>query len=217
MKRNEIYFSIILFLLVLLSFIFIPKTIYLAPKLNISVGVLIYPFTFLVLVLMFKKNNVNYVKESLGATVILLLVFYLLLTILNSIDSVVSSQFISDSLRNVFTPNHLTVGNTFIYYPNIMLLFTYSLVFFITHYIFITIYEAIEGITNYPIAFILAILISFILDQLLFTPLSSLPLLIDKGMNYKQLIELMTANFIIVIFTSVIMLFIYAIAYKKVQ
>ncbi len=217
MKRNEIYFSIILFLLVLLSFIFIPKTIYLAPKLNISVGVLIYPFTFLVLVLMFKKNNVNYVKESLGATVILLLVFYLLLTILNSIDSVVSSQFISDSLRNVFTPNHLTVGNTFIYYPNIMLLFTYSLVFFITHYIFITIYEAIEGITSYPIAFILAILISFILDQLLFTPLSSLPLLIDKGMNYKQLIELMTANFIIVIFTSVIMLFIYAIAYKKVQ
>lgn len=216
MKKQGIYYPIVLFMLLLLTILFTEKNIYLAPNLNVNAGLIIYPFTFLLVVLMYKKYNMKYVRKTLYSSFILLFCFYLLMTILNTIDGITSSQIITNSLRNIFTPNSLTINNKFIYYPNIAVLLTFTVVYFISHFIFITVYEAIEGTTNHLIAFILSIMIGFTLDQILFTPLSNIPRIIDNTLSYKSLIEIMTANFIVVIFSSVLMLFIYAIAHKKV-
>ena len=215
MKKENVYFPTILFILLLISIIFSQKYVYIAPNLSINAGILIYPFTFLTLAVMYKNFNIKYVKQNIFASFILLFIFYLLVSIINSIDSITSTELISDNLRNIFTPNHFTIFKKFVYYPDITLLLTFSVIYFITHYIFITIYEATISVTNHLIAFILAILIGFILDQLLFVPLSNIPRLIDGTLKYQELIKLMTANFIIVIFSSIIMLFIYSITCKK--
>ena len=49
MKNIKNYYSIILFSILLLSLIFIEKYIYIAPNLNINSSLLIYPFSFLLL------------------------------------------------------------------------------------------------------------------------------------------------------------------------
>ena len=89
--------------------------------------------------------------------------------------------------------------------------FSFTLVFFLTHYIFIVTYEAITSDTNYFFGFTLSLLISFILNQILYIPLINIPKLIENTIIYKDLIELMAANFIIVVFSSVIIIMIYVI------
>ena len=217
MKKSNINYSIILFMLLLLTSIFLEKYIYIAHNLNVNVGLLVYQFTFFLLIIMYNKNNIKYSKQCLFSSFILLLVFYLIASILNTIDSVTSSQVISNSLREIFTPNSFIIGSKFIYYPNISIILTFAVIYFISHYIFITIYEALLSISNNLIAFILSLLIGFILDQLLFVPLASIPHLMDGTLQYNELIKLMTGNFIIVIFSSVLMLIIYSIAYKKMK
>ena len=190
MKNIKNYYSIILFSILLLSLIFIEKYIYIAPNLNINSSLLFYSFIFILL-------------------------FYIIVSILNTINSITTSKIITDSLREIFTPNNFTVGSKFIYYPKLEIVLTFSIIYFISHYIFITIYEATIDFTYNIIAFILSLLIGFILDQLLFIPLSNIPNLIKEIIIYEDLIKLMTANFIIVIFTSIIMLFIYSIRHLK--
>ena len=51
-------------------------------------------------------------------------------------------------------------------------------------------------------------LISFILDQSLFTPFVKAHKLVNHIIDYKDLIRQMTANYIVVIFMSIMLLFI---------
>ena len=215
MKKIINYYPIILFMIILLSLIFIEKYIYIAPNLNINSSLLIYPFSFLLLISIYEEKGIKYVKQLLFYSFIFILLFYIIVSILNTINGITTSKIITDSLREIFTPNNFTVGSKFIYYPKLEIILTFSIVYFISHYIFITIYEATIDFTYNIIAFILSLLIGFILDQLLFIPLSNLPNLINKTMIYEDLIKLMTANFIMVIFTSIIILFIYSLRHIK--
>ena len=78
MKKVSLYFPTILFILLLISIIFSQKYVYIAPNLSINAGILIYPFTFLTLTIMYKRFNIKYVKQNIFASFILLFIFYLL-------------------------------------------------------------------------------------------------------------------------------------------
>ena len=215
MKKLINYYPIILFIIILLSMVFMEKYINIAPNLNINTSLLIYPFSFLLLISIYEQKGIKYTKQNLFYCFILLLLFYLIASILNSLDSITSSKIITDNLREIFTPNNFIINSKFFYYPKLEFLLTFSVIFFISHYIFITIYEAVLDITYDIIAFILSLLIGFILDQLLFVPLSNITNLINQTLIYEDLIKLMTANFIMVIFTSIIMLGIYSFKHIK--
>lgn len=216
MKKNYINLqSMLLFIFTLIAFISLDKTIYIAPRLNISACLLIYPFTFLIVAKLYDNYDIKTSKQAIYSSFILLLIFYLLITAVNSINGITSSELITNSLRTIFTPETITINNLLIYYPNIINLLTYALIFFISHYIFIVAYEAIEPYTNYFISFILAILLSFILDQILFIPLINLPSMISEFINYQLLIENITASFIAVLFSSIIMLLLFVVTKKR--
>ena len=216
MKKEHINFNFVIsFMLLLISYIFSIKFIYIAPNLNISLGLLIYPFTFLILALMYNNKNITEVKESIYFNFLLIIIFYIIISILNSLDSITSTELISSNLRNIFTPNYLIIKNFILYYPDLINLLTFIVVYFLTHYIFITVFEVIKVNINSPVAFILAILISFILDQMIYVPLTNLHSLINLEITYQNLIEYMTANFIAVIFTSILMLSFYLIKKRK--
>ena len=215
MKKRDSFNTILFFLITLLGIVFYNKFIYLAPNLNVSIGLIIYAFSFLVLVYLYKNTSIKYAKETIFSVFAMLLVFYFLVTILNSIDSITDSKLISDNLRNIFTPNAVDVKGYFLYYPHVSAVITYPVVFFLSHYIFITTYEALEEATNYIIGFVLAILMSFILDQVIYTPLVNAHKLINGLITYPELIRQLTANFIVVIFMSIMLLFIYALRREK--
>jgi len=216
MKKSYVNnYGIVTFMLLLISFIFINKFIYIAPNLNINIGLLIYPFTFLFLVLMYNKYGMKNAKEVIYLNFIILLIFYVIVSLLNTIDAITSSEIISENLRNIFTPNYFNISNFYIYYPDMAKLLTFSLVYFLTHYIFIITYEAIEGYSNYFLGFTLAMFIGFIIDQMLYIPLTNIKNLMEHSINYQELIRMMTASFITVIFTSVLMLIIYVLIKKR--
>lgn len=214
--KNKVSLKTIIFsVIILISIIFYNKFIYLAPNLNVSIGLIIYAFSFLLLVYLYKDNGIKYAKEAIYATFIIIYLFYLIMVILNSIDGITNCNLVSNALREVFTPNAVNIKGFFLYYPDLPLIITFPVIFFISHFIFISTYEAIEETINYIIGFILSILISFILDQVLFTPLLNAHKLIEGVMPYKDLIKQMTANFIVVIFMSILLLFVYALRKEK--
>ena len=216
MKKNYINnYGILLFMVLLISFIFINKYIYIAPNLNVNIGLFLYPFTYLLTYIIYNKTNITNTKQTIYFNFKLIIIFYLIISILNTIEGTLSSSLVTDSLRVVFTPNFIYTNNIYIYYPDIVNLLTYIVIYFITHYIFIVTYEAIKDSTNYLLGFTLAIFISFILNQMLYTPLVNIRNLINNTLKYNTLIEMMTANFIVVIFTSIIIIIIYLIYYKK--
>jgi len=215
MKKKDIFLTILFFIITLLSFLFSEKYIYIAHNLNASLGLIIFSFNFLISIILLKRMNIRYIKESIFVITISLLIFYLIISIFNTFDSIIDTKLVSDNLRDLFTPNHFIIKDFVIYYPNIFNLVIYSLLFFISLYIFVTIYEVISYYLNDYNGFILAILISFILKELLHTPLISIPKLIDGSLKYQELIKMLTGNFIILIFTSVLILIIYLVIRKK--
>ena len=216
MKKNYFnFYSTLLFMLALLSFIVLNKEIYLAPNLSFSASLLIYPFTFLILSKMYNEQSVIKIKKSIYIAFILLLLFYLFISIINSLDSIIDTELISENLKEIFTPNYLTLSKINIYYPELINLLTYSLVFFLSHYIFMVAFEVFDGYTNSFTAYFLAFLLSFVIDQILFIPLTSIKYLVDNTLTYQLFIENLTASFIIVLISSVITLIIFLLTKKR--
>ena len=58
-------------------------------------------------------------------------------------------------------------------------------------------------------------MISFILDQILYLPIANLVDLFNNSITYKDLIDMLTAHFIVVIFSSIIISMIYLIIKER--
>ena len=214
MKKNIKYYDILQFALLLISYMFINKVIYLAPNLSFSIGIIIYSFTFLFLVLSYQSNNLKYAKSIIYKSLLVFSLFYIIIILLNSISGIPESNLISDSLRQIFTPYTFSFKNIVLYLPSVTILL-FMLVYFLTHYLFLATFEAINSNSNYLVAFILSIMISFILDQILYLPIANLVDLFNNSITYKDLIDMLTAHFIVVIFSSIIISMIYLIIKER--
>ncbi len=214
MKKNIKYYDILQFALLLISYMFINKVIYLAPNLSFSIGIIIYSFTFLFLLLSYQSNNLKYAKSIIYKSLLVFSLFYIIIILLNSISGIPESNLISDSLRQIFTPYTFSFKNIVLYLPSVTILL-FMLVYFLTHYLFLATFEAINSNSNYLVAFILSIMISFILDQILYLPIANLVDLFNNSITYKDLIDMLTAHFIVVIFSSIIISMIYLIIKER--
>ena len=119
-----------------------------------------------------------------------------------------------ESLKNIISPNAVKIVSFKLYYPNLNLI-SLLIIFLLTHYIFLIIYDLIKDNSNYLIGFILAIIISFILDQTFYTSISNIYNVVVNDLNTIEIIKQLTANYFVVICSSVICLFIYPILKRK--
>ena len=210
-NKNYLY----LFIFVLLSYIFYYKNIYIAPNLVISVSLLVYPFVFLINANNTKSFGTLNTKKMITSTTIGLLLFILLSSILCSFESILDTNIFSTNLRDILAPNNLSLGNFIIYYPNLYFTFLFIIFYTITNIVFSVIYEAITDNSNFIIGFLLSYLIIFLLDRILFIPLINIGDIINNSLSLINLIKILTANFIIVIFSSIILLFIHYLIKKR--
>lgn len=216
MKKNTTnYYTFVLTLLLILINIFRNKMINIAPSINVSISTIIYPVSFLLIIIILKKYKFKEAKESILLSSLLVLLFYLVVSILCSIVPTTSSAEINNSLRETFTPNNFHLYNLNIYYPNLLALFASTSIFILTHYICITIYEVIEDNSNYFIAFMLALLLSFIIDQMLFVPLVNILDIYYGKMSVIDIIQTLTGNFFIVVIMTIILMFLYPLCLNK--
>lgn len=215
MNKKVLTYIILLAFSLLLSIIVSDKLLYIAPHLTISASLLAYAFTFLFTAKLNEETNINNTKNILKKIVIGILIFYLFMIVINSISGMTSTKEVTESLRNIFTPNKLAIKSINIYYPNLISLISAVLIFYLTHNIFSITFEITKDYTSKTISFILSILISFIIDQMIYISVTSFIPLYKESIKLTNYIENLTASFIIIILTSVIMTIIYSIIQKR--
>lgn len=215
MKKKNISYLLVLSFLMLLCLIYSNKEVYIEKNLIINLSIVIYPISFLITGLITKEGGIKESKKSLKLTFLIILIFYLITSILCTVNSTTNSNDISTSLREVFTPNYFNVYDLTIYYPNLINLFTMLTVFYLSHNIFIILYDICKNYVSIFLTFVIAILISGFIDQMLYVSFTT----IFNGLNTKldlvNYVKNLTANFIITIFTSIILSIIFPIITKK--
>ena len=215
MNKKVITYIISLAFSLLLSIIVSGKLLYIAPHLTISASLLAYAFTFLFTARLNEETNIDNTKNILKKVVIGTLIFYLFMIVINSISGMTSTKEVTESLRNIFTPNKLAIKSISIYYPNLINLISSILIFYLTHNIFSITFEITKDYTSKTISFIISILISFIINQMIYISVISFMPLYNESITLTNYIENLTASFIMIIFTSVIMTIIYSIIQKR--
>ena len=215
MNKKAFTYIILLAFSLLLSTIVSGKLLYIAPHLTISASLLAYAFTFLFTAKLNEETNIDNTKNILKKVVIGTLIFYLFMIVINSISGMTSTKEVTESLRNIFTPNKLAIKSISIYYPNLISLISAVLIFYLTHNIFSITFEITKDYTSKTISFIMSILISFIIDQMIYISVISFIPLYNESITLTNYIENLTASFIIIILTSVIMTIIYSIIQKR--
>lgn len=212
MKIKFNYYSIILYMLLIISCLFNGITIKIGQNLNINIGLIIYSLTFLFTALLFEKHKMKESKKSILSVTILTLIFYIICSLICSLPMIDNEKI--ETLRNIISPNAIKISSFNLYYPNLNLI-ALLIIFLLTHYIFLIIYDLIENNSNYLVGFILAIIISFILDQTFYTSISNFYNIVVNNTSTIDIIKQLTANYFVVICSSVICLFIYPIFKKK--
>ena len=215
MNKKVFTYIILLAFSLLLSIIISGKLLYIAPHLTISASLLAYSFTFLFTAKLNEETNINNTKNIFKKIVISILIFYLFMIVINSLSGMTSTKEVTESLRNIFTPNKLAIKSISIYYPNLINLISSILIFYLTHNIFSITFEITKDYTSKTISFIMSILISFIIDQMIYISVISFIPLYNESITLTNYIENLTASFIMIIFTSVIMTIIYSIIQKR--
>lgn len=216
MNKKGLTYVLLLGFSFLLSIIISGKLLYIAPHLTISASLLAYAFTFLFTARLNEETNIDNTKNILKKVVIGILIFYLFMIVINSISGMTSTKEVTESLRNIFTPNKLAIKSIIsIYYPNLISLISAVLIFYLTHNIFSITFEITKDYTSKTISFIISILISFIIDQMIYISVTCFLPLYNESITLTNYIENLTASFIMIIFTSVIMTVIYSIIQKR--
>lgn len=215
MNKKGLTYVLLLSFTFLLSIIISGKLLYIAPHLTISASLLAYAFTFLFTARLNEETNIDNTKNILKKVVIGTLIFYLFMIVINSISGMTSTKEVTESLRNIFTPNKLAIKSINIYYPNLISLISAVLIFYLTHNIFSITFEITKDYTSKTISFIISILVSFIIDQMIYISVISFLPLYNESITLTNYIENLTASFIMIIFTSVIMTVIYSIIQKR--
>lgn len=214
--NNKVFtYTVLLTFTFLLSITVTDKLLYIAPHLIISASLIAYPITYLLTAKLNEETTIDTTKQILKKIVIGTSLFYILIIFINSLSGLTDIKEVTSALREIFTPNKLAIFNINIYYPNLINLISCLFIFYLTHNIFSIIFEITKDYTNKTISFIISILISFIIDQMIYISFTNFIPLYKEHMTLTNYIENLTASFIIVILTSIIMTIIYLVIQKR--
>ena len=202
----------LLLVFILVCSIFRYKTIYIDPNniLEASLSNFLYPFTFLFIILIYKKQNFKEAHSTILKTSAIFILFIFLVSILNSIPGNYYATETDLALKQVLTPNYIIIKDILIYYPNILNILSFTLLYYFSHTLILILYEAMEPYTNKFISFLLAMFIPFTLDTMCFVTINDIAL----NLEFNKLIIDLTSNFIIVIIFTILCSILYSIIYK---
>lgn len=203
MKSKNFNYTLILFILIVISYIFNLININIYNNSYLSLGVIFYSLTYLIMFLMIRSYNIKDNKMILLSSVKYFMLFMLFVTILCQFNS--NNELIG-SIRDVFTPNSYNISDFTLYYPDVYKIIVYLLVYYFSHYIFMVTFEVSEESTGYLVGFLVSILISFILDQMIYGAIYNFPSIVMNNLNIVEFLRTLTSNFIVTLLSSIILL-----------
>lgn len=211
--NTNTFITYLIILLVIVCQIFRYKSIFIEPNhvLEVSISSIVYPFTFLLILLLNNKTNFKETHKSILKITGIFLIFMLIATILNIIPTSSSTREIDTALKNVLTPNYMLIKGHIIYYPDLLNVITFSLLFYFSHTIILILYEAMIPYTKKFIAYALSMFIPFTLDTLCYIAIND----VFKEIEFNKIIVDLTSNFVIVIVFTIILTIFYSL--KKIK
>lgn len=210
-KSNYIIYIFIL--LTIICEIFKSKNIFLESNkiLEISISNILYPITFLITILIYKKSDFKETHKNIIRTSTIILLFMLIISIFNTIPGNYISRETDLALKQIFTPNFILIKKFPIYYPDLLNLITFTLLFYFSHTLILILYEAMEPYTKKFIAFGLAMFIPLTLDVICYVSINN----IFDEIEFPKMITNLTSNFVIVIISTILMTIIYQLLNRK--
>jgi len=211
-NNTNTFITYLLITFIIICGIFRFKTIFIETNnvLEVSIANLLYPFTFLFIILICRKSNFRETHKVIIKTVLVFLIFNLLISILNTIPGSYFSRETDLALKEVLTPNYFLIGNRPIYYPNLVSVISFTLLYYFSHTLILILYEAMEPYVKKTTAFALSMFIPFSLDTLCYGTINDTIGLVE----FNKMIRNLTSNFVIVIVFTIIMSIIYFIKLK---
>jgi len=208
MKKGIYNYSLFLTILLIITIIVKDIYVYLAPGLEVSVSLFIYAITFLIPVFIYNRTSINKAKRSIKMSAVFTLVFYLLITLLCTIGGNADSVLITNSLREVFTPNNIQVFNIYFYYPDLLII-GFLFIYVLSHYILLSTYEALSTYYNTYLSFGIAIFVAFIIDTMFSVPFWNIIEIIKGNASSIEIIRNLTSSFMFILWSSIAMILIF--------
>ncbi|MDD4188026.1 MAG: hypothetical protein PHX04_04620 [Bacilli bacterium] len=210
MKKGPLTLSVMHIIFLITAIIFKDKYIYLAPSLSVSISLFIYAFTFLFPILIINWTKLKDAKNLIKISTNTMYLFIIIITILSSITGNLNSEHINSAIQLIFTPNSISINNIIIHYPNLNII-GIIITYYFSHTILISVYEALKEYTNKYLSYCLSIFIAFIIDTMFMVPLMHITDIYYANIVMLDMIKYLTAAFMVVIFTSLIMILIFTL------
>lgn len=214
-KRNErrvpIYSVGLLSTILIATFIFTLKNYEPARNIILTGGIIIYPFSFLILALISKYYGFKEARRSVFVSSLIYILFIVIMVIgILPLSNVETSTY-SSLVQFIFAKESFIVGDFIIYYPILSLFFSVLISYVVSHLLFATIYNAVSKYTIDYLAVGLSLFIAYILDRLLFMPILFVDDLISGNKTFDYLIKCLTSEFIAAIMITILLIIIYII------
>lgn len=212
-KDNNIFLTYLLLTFIIICSIFKYKTMFIDPNnvLEVNVSNLVYPFTFLFTILLFRKSNFKDAHKIIIKITLTVLIFTLVVSLLNSLPGSYYNRETDLALKSVLTPNYFMIGSNPIYYPDILSTLSFTLLFYFSHILLLILYEAMEPYTYKFVAFSLSMFIPYALDTICNTTIIGT----FDNIEFTKLITNLTSNFVLVVIYSIFITLLYLLFSRK--
>ena len=210
-KKVPTYLIGLLGTILIAAFIFTLKNYEPARNIILTGGVIVYPFSFLILALISKYYGFKEARKSVFISALIYVSFIIIMMIgifpLSNIETSTYSSFV----QYIFANKSFTIGNFIIYYPILGQFFSVLIAYVVSHLLFATIYNAVSKFTIDYLAVGLSLFIAYILDRLIYMPILFIDGLITESNTFDYLIKCLTSEFIAAIMITILIIIIYTL------
>ena len=210
--KRPVFLVGLLSILLIVSYVFTIKTYEPVKNILISGGIIVYPFTFLIVAYISKYYGFKESRKSIFISGGLFAIFMLLMMIcvIPSPNSETSSY--NAVIQYLYTNDYFMIGDIRIFFPMLGQFFGLLISFIVSHLLYATVYNAICNYTVDYLGMGLSIFIAGVIDRIIFMPLFFLENLINGSNTFDYFIKCLTSEFIVVIISSIIILLSFILA-----
>lgn len=197
--------------MMIIAFIFTLKTYEPVKNVIITGGILVYPFTFLIMAYISKYYGLKEAQRSVFTSALLYTLFFVLIGICLLPNANNATTSYNSVIQYVFANDFFTIGDMKIFFPTLGQFFGTLIAFIASHLLYASIYNAVHRFTVDYLAMGLSAFISAIIDRIIFTPLLLLENLLEGSNTFEFFIKCLTSEFIATIGFVIILIIIYII------
>ena len=210
-KKVPAYLIGLLSIMLIATYIFTLKSYEPAKNIILTGGIIIYPFSFLIISLISKYYGFVESRKAIFTSTLIYITFFLVIMIgILPISNPQTSSY-NSVIQYLFANNSFNIGSLVIYYPILGLFFAVLISYLVSHLLFATIYNAVARFTIDYLAVGLSLFIAYIIDRIIFIPLFFADGLVSEYNSFDYLIKCLTSEFIAAIMITILLIVIYTI------